>query len=42
MRKTITLSMEEEIITKLKIKAVKKHASASRMAESILRKALRL
>lgn len=42
MRKALTLSLDEEIITKLKTKAVKKHTSASRVAEDLFRKAFRL
>jgi hypothetical protein len=42
MRDRITLSMEEEIITTLKKRAVKKHTSASKIAEDLLRKAFRL
>jgi len=42
MRKAMTLSLEENIITELKRKAVKKHLPASKIAEEILRKALRL
>ena len=42
MRKALTLSLEEEIITTLKKKAVKKHTSTSKVTEDLLRKVLRL
>ena len=42
MRKNMSLSLEEEIIIGLKKKAIKKHLPASRIAEDLLRKGLRL
>ena len=42
LRKSISVSLEEKVIEKLKARADKKHLSTSRELEDILRKALRI
>ena len=42
MRKPMSITLEENIILQVKRRAIKKHLSASRVVEEILRTALRL